>query len=341
MGISYLSDAITGRCLSEDEEAVAVVIKPTTGGYPDAVATAARPALYSQDRFTAVSLLLRGHAGEYGDFVPHQGQVSLDMLLGAFKKDNWESFASEAFEYVHGGKGIALPTIKFNKDAPDEMAYLGVFVVAESTYKNIVSKNYGSTTDDEIDTVFEMLVDAKLRFKAGDDKFYNAATFSGFHDDKYPFLDGREVAVPELFRIKESGRGWCDLSYEQKLAIDRVGATVRDDLADIEVAEKFREKLVALADFRHFMGGLYVHDLVLSPSSNGGQGRNAVSIASFQAANLVSTLDFINNDERFGPDYKDEPPKGFGEIRAKLEAAIAAINEYEAKFEARANRNGM
>ncbi|WP_315921370.1 hypothetical protein [Mesorhizobium sp. SP-1A] len=337
MGISYLSDAITGRCLSEDEEAVAVVIKPTTGGYPDAVATVARPALYSQDRFTAVSLLLRGHAGEYGDFVPHEGQMTLEMLLGAFKKDNWESFASEAFEYVHGGKGIALPTIKFNKDAPDEMAYLGVFVIAESTYKNIVSKNFGSTTDDEIDTVLEMLVDAKLRFKAGDDKFYNAATFSGFHEDKYPFLDGREVVVPELFRTKESGRGWCELSYEQKLAIDKAAAIVRADLTDPEADEKFREMLVALADFRHFMGGLYVHDLVLSPSSNGGQGRNPVTTASFQAANLVSTLDFINNNERFGPDYKVEPAKGFDEIRAKLEAAIAAIDEYEAKFRSHKN----
>lgn len=341
MGISYLSDAVTGRCLSEDEPAVAVVIRPTTGGYPDAVATAAKPALFSQDRFTAVSLLLRGHAGEYGDFIPDEGQVSLEMLMGAFKKNNWESFASEAFGYVHGGKGIALPTIKFNKDAPDEMAYLGVYVVAESTYKNIVSKKYGSTTDDEIDTVFEMLVDAKKRFKAGDDKFYNASTFSSFQGDKYPFLDGREVAVPELFRIKESGRAWCDLSYEQKLAIDKVGATVRDDLTDTEVAEKFREKLVALADFRHFMGGLYVHDLVLSPSSNGGQGRNPVTTASFQAANLVTTLDFISKNERFGPDYKDEPPKGLDEIRAKLEAAIASLDEYEAKFEGRNNNYRM
>lgn len=221
------------------------------------------------------------------------------------------------------------------------MAYLGVFVVAKSTYENIISTSYGSTTDDEIDTVFEMLVDAEKRWKAGDDKFYNAATFSGFHEDKYSFLDGREVAVPELFRIKGSGRGWCELGYELKIAIDKVGATIRHDFDSTETAGNFREKLIALADFQHFMGGLRVHNLALSPSSNGGQGRNAVSIASFQVANLLSTLDFINNNERFGPDYKDEPPKGLDELRSKLEAAIATIDGYEAKFDERANRNGM
>lgn len=341
MGISYLSDAVTGRCLSEDEPAIAVVIKPTTGGYPDAVATAAKPALFSQDRFTAVSLLLRGHAGEYGNFIPDEGQMSLEMLLNSFKKDNWDAFASEAFGYVDDGNGIALPTIKFNKNAPDEMAYLGVYVIAESTYHNVISKKFGSSTDDEIETVFEMLVDAKLRFKAGDDKFYNAATFRGYYQDNYVFLDGREVPVPGLFGILESGRGWCDLSYEQKLAIDHIIKAVRADLTNPEADAKFRDTLVALADFRHFMAGLYVHDLVLSPSGNGGQGRNPVTTASFQVANLVSTLDFIKNSERFGPDYKDEPAKGFDEIRAKLEAAISAIDEYEAKFEARANKNGI
>jgi hypothetical protein len=318
-----------------------VVIKPTTGGYPDAVATAAKPALFSQDRFTAVSLLLRGNAGEYGNFIPDEGQVSLKMLLGAFKKDNWDSFASEAFGYVDDGNGIALPTIKFNKDLPDEMAYLGVYVIAESTYHNIISKNFGFTTADEINTVFEMLVDAKLRFKDGDDKFYNASTFRGYYEDNYGFLDGREVPVPGLFGILESGRGWCDLSYEQKLAIDRAVETVRTDLTDAVADDKFRDTLVALADYRHFMAGLYVHDLVLTPSSNGGQGRNPLTAASFQAANLLSTLDFINKNERFGPDYKDEPPKGLDELRSKLEAAIATIDGYEAKFDEHANRNGM
>lgn len=340
MGISYLSDAITGRCLSEGEEAIAVVIKPTTGGYPDAVATVARPALYSQDRFTAVSLLLRGHAGEYGDFIPDEGQTSLEMLLGAFKKDSWESFASEAFGYVHGGKGIALPTIKFNKEAPDEMAYLGVFVVAKSTYENIIATDFGSTSDEEIDTVIEMLVDANKRSKAGDDAFYNAATLHGYHQRKYPFEDGREVEVPELFNIMQSGKGWCELDYELKHSIDKVGVKSWGIQNDPDNQE-FRQKIIALAEFQHFMCGLHIHDIVLGPSNNGGQTRNAVLNASFQAANLASTLDFINNSEEFGPEYRDEAPKGIDDLRAKLEAAIATIDNYKAKFDSYAEDCGM
>lgn len=332
MGISYLADAVTGRCLSKSEEAVALIIKPRTGGYPDAVATAAKPAIHSQDRFQAVSLCLHGRAGDYGDFIPHEGQTSLDLLLGAFKKDDWESFVTEAFGYVQGGKGIALPTIKFNKDTPDEMAYLGVFVVARSTFDNICSSKFGQTTDEEIDTVVEMLVDANKRSKAGDDTFYNAATLHGYHQRKYPFEDGREVEVPELFNIMQSGKGWCELDYELKHSIDKVGVKSWGIQNDPDNQE-FRQKIIALAEFQHFMCGLHIHDIVLGPSNNGGQTRNAVLNASFQAANLASTLDFINNTEEFGPEYRDEAPKGLDDLRAKLEAAIATIDDYKAKFD--------
>ena len=332
MGISYLSDAVTGRCLGKEEEVIALVIRPTTGGYPDAVATVAKPATHSQDRFTAVSLVLHGHVGDYGDFVPHEDQTSLEMLLGAFKKDTWEAFSDEAFGYVSDGKGIALPRIKFNKDAPDEMAYLGVFVVAKSTYENIIATDFGSTSDEEIDTVIEMLVDANKRAKADDHSFYNAATFHGYSKDKYTFEDGREIDVPDLFNIMQDGKGWCELNYELKHSVDKVGVRswgIQDDPDN----EEFRKKIIALAEFQHLMCGLYVNDITLEPSSNGGQNRNAVRSATFQASNLVSTLEFIANREEFSTACRDELPKGIDELREKLEMAIKTIDEYKTRFD--------
>lgn len=107
MGLSSLADSVTGLPFNKEETIVGFAVAKRQGGYPDAEWTAATPGARNPAHiFEFVSLPIYGNAGDYGDFVPQEGQASVDLLLRMTETSSWEEFEDKALAF--SGDGVPL-----------------------------------------------------------------------------------------------------------------------------------------------------------------------------------------------------------------------------------------
>lgn len=104
MGLSSLADSVTGLPFNKEETIVGFAVAKRQGGYPDAEWAAATPGASNPAHiFEFVSLPIYGNAGDYGDFVPQEGQASVALLLRMTKTSSWEEFEDKALNFSADG----------------------------------------------------------------------------------------------------------------------------------------------------------------------------------------------------------------------------------------------
>lgn len=294
MGISRLSDFVTGLALERGEPVVAVVIGRRTGGFPDAEKSAAIPGIGATHIFEPLSLPIRGAAGDYGDFEPSSGQLATKLACEMTGAAKWSAFADEALNFQKGtrirrddrldramvGPGVELPV--------PEPQILGLAVMSEATWKFVTSLWCNpAERDTDVALVREAIRDAKLRSKAatatpqrprvaGDPAdietsrlVYRTMMLEWLNlSGQWTFADGTAQDLPRLARALSEMDGEIGTAFRIWL---------RDNLGG---GRRFEEILGGLWDLDAMMQGLRGLNRMLLPSPNGGQRCNAEEVIS-------------------------------------------------------------
>lgn len=203
MGLTSPTDALTGLSLRSGEPVVALVLARRTGGYPDAQHAAAHSPVEVTHLFQAVSLPIRGVAGDYNDFDPEPDQAALRFALSMTGAEDWESFKATALDFR---TGAALATYDhhaelFGGDDP-EAKVLGLAIFAEATWSHLVRQaEFAGIVEDDVAVVLDAMRDARSAMAAGEP--FNPGWFDLLQLRKgspYTHSDGRRIDLPRFAR---------------------------------------------------------------------------------------------------------------------------------------------
>jgi len=286
MGMSQLADAYTGMSLGDDEPAVALVIARQRRGYPDPIKTAAKPVIYPHDMFVPMSLPIHGKAGQYGDFAPEKGQLSVDILCRMTKSKDWKHFAEQAFDW---DKGIVLERDALGRDAEPEV--LGLCVVSKSTWDAVID---GYQRRDQragdVSLVKAAMLDAadapsEHRIPVGEASDMLGLTLLR----KYTFTgSGEKVEMPPLAHALTSMDGVGSLGSPLLSYLQYDSGEIYWSLAEKGSAganHAYLDELLGhLWDSQAFHYGLHYNNRYIMPSKNGGQYRNDIEVARLSSA---------------------------------------------------------
>jgi hypothetical protein len=199
--MGYVADFVTGRSIAEKEAAVAVVIVPRTNGWPDPVKAAALDPVHAHERFTPISLPLKGKINDRGYFEPSKGQLSLDLLLRSTRFETWNQLFEGAYAgYEKGGVTLG-----------GESKLFGVSVMRVETYRHAIELGRrGQKRKDSPRDAACILIDAQRRaFDNREDQAWNVATLSNEpRDGIWTTLDGEEITVPYCSAGLAAGYPW-------------------------------------------------------------------------------------------------------------------------------------
>jgi len=331
MGMSTLSDFITGRTITKEDRSVAVVIVPATGGYPDATAAAASPPIQPYDRFVPLSLPIHGRVGDYGGFVPDRGQPAVDLLLSMTGFKTWSAFEAAAFDF---DKGITIerpfPLPGGGRTKPP-LVIAGLSTMHEHTFRSMMASSRRSDDKaDAVDAAVDIVLDAQERFAVGRDSgFYNAASLRPYHEDTYVTIKGRSIDVPALQKVFGHG-GSCEIHRETENFISNAFGAPRAGDAPTD-RRRLAQLYDALHDFMHLSYGLYAMNRYFQPSANSGQNDNLLAVTGFQIDSAAAAMDGIEERNQLGAEWNDNYFSNLSRLREKL---LSALTTVDAKLEA-------
>ena len=203
MGLTSPTDALTGLALRSGEPVVALVLARRTGGYPDAQQAAAHSPVEVTHLFQAVSLPIRGVAGDYNDFDPEPDQAAVRFALSMTGARDWEAFKATALDFRTGAPLATHDAHAqlFGGDDP-EPKVLGLAIFAETTWSHLVRQaEFAGIVEDDVAVVLDAMRDARSAMAAGDP--FNPGWFDLLQLRKgspYTHSDGREIDLPRFAR---------------------------------------------------------------------------------------------------------------------------------------------
>jgi hypothetical protein len=291
--MGYVADFVTGRSIAEGDKAVGIVIVPNVRGWPDPVQTAAVDPTHPHDRFSPISLPLKGFVNDRGYFEPEKQQLALSLLLDMIGFESWKAFFDKGFDFREKEPGFMFD---------GRRALAGISAMHVGTYNALLDiGTYEGNRDSRAADAARIVIDAQRRFNLlGEDRSYFLSILgSGPHEDSYTTLGGETISVPECSRALEDGHIWhVDRTVRRHIAQCYGDAHVGDgkELAQaFELLSRFQKLCIGLNHTGHYFkpGGFIRHD-------------NLYDVANIQLASLKSTFENSGERRRTGFEWADE-----------------------------------
>jgi hypothetical protein len=312
--MGYVADFVTGRSIAERDRAVGIVVIPNVRGWPDPILAAATDPTHPHERFSPLSLPLKGSVNDRGYFEPDKKQVALSLLLDTVGYDSWGKFFDEAFDFRGDEPGIIMD---------GRRVIAGISAMHVGTYGALIELGtYDGNRLSRGSDAARIIMDAQKRFKLHkDDPSYFLSIFnSGPYDDSYTTLEGDVIDVPDCSRALEDGHTWnVDRLVRRQIAKRYRDAYLGDgkELAQVfDALSNFQKLCIGLNHTGNYFapGGFIRHD-------------NIYDVAKLQIASLTSTFDNSGARRRTGYEWADE---GFID---DMEAVAEQLRQLQAVIE--------
>lgn len=291
--MGYVADFVTGRSIAEGDKAVGLVIVPNVRGWPDPVQTAAADPTHPHERFSPISLPLKGFINDRGYFEPEKKQLALSLLLDMVGFESWKTFFDKGFDFREKEPGFMFD---------GRRALAGISAMHVGTYNALldIGTHEGNRNSRAADAA-RIIIDAQKRFKLHkDDQSYFLSIFnSGPYEDDYTTLEGETIPVPECSRALQDGHIWqVDRAVRRRIAKRYGDAHLGDgkELAQVfDLLSRFQKLCIGLNHTGNYFkpGGFIRHD-------------NLYDVANVQLASLKATFENSGARRRTGFEWADE-----------------------------------
>ncbi|MCS4088764.1 hypothetical protein [Rhizobium sp. BK176] len=244
--MGYVADFVTGSAIREGETAVAVVIVPKKGGWPDPIKAAAVDPVHAHDRFSPLSLPLRGVINDRGYFEPNPDQLALGLLLDTTGFETWSAFFDEACDFRGATSGFMLD---------GERTVAGVSVMKPESFAYLVQTGRGQPDDPM--AAARILIDAQKRWEGQREtegvSLLHVALLHGSPrpGSTWTTLEGVDIVVPPCSVGLSHGYPW-ELNDAASRHIMDVYQSAHARMTVEEVSLLYR----ALSDFQGLSRGL-------------------------------------------------------------------------------------
>lgn len=328
MGMSSLSDAVTGQTFQKGEKIVAIVIARRKGGYPDAVKAAAKPGIRPDDLFVPMSLPIRAKAGDYGDIVPTKKQLAVDVLCRMTGMENWKQFSEKALDFLDGGVVLERPFM----GGAGETEILGIAAYKENTW-NALIEGYWRCDEraGDIALVKAAMLDAADAPREGKLPVGEASAMLGLQiGHVYTFSASTErTEMPPLAHALTEMEAVGSLGRPLVSYLHYDSGELHWDLGEKGSAKanhRFLDELLgALWENQAFHYGLYAHNRYLMPSISAGLSKNDLHVAQLSMSVIEDAMERAAD---VAEDYgnEDEVEKLLA-VSAQLEAMQRRVEE--------------
>jgi hypothetical protein len=311
----YETDFITGRAISSEDRALAIVIIPASGGYPDVVKFAAQGPIYPHDRFEPLSLPLHGSLNRTGFFTPDEGQIGLTVFEALIQMP-WARFREKVLNEPEGKITIGRKGLDQERLAP------GLAIIHQSTADALIGMaRTGLDTRADAVTAAKITIDAKRRVAKGQDKFWNISEMEPVNKDTYTTLDGEEMAVPPVSNALRD--------LEPKLLSNFAKRSLRRFHDDAENTDGTQLVSIyeALGDFEKISYGMRMMRRYLEPSAHA-RGDNLVIVTKFNIKTIDAAIEGFS--ERNGFDHENENMDG--QLEKIAESLRVTLEKVEAEM---------
>jgi hypothetical protein len=314
--MGYVADFVTGRSIAEGDKAVGIVIVPNVRGWPDPVQAAATDPTHPHERFSPISLPLKGFINDRGYFEPEKKQLALSLLLDMVGFESWKAFFDKGFDFREKEPGFMFD---------GRRALAGISAMHVGTFDALLDMGtYEGIRDGRAADAARIIIDAQKRFKLHkDDQSYFLSIFnSGPREDLYTTLDGETMSVPDCSRALEDGHIWqVDRAVRRHIA-KRYGDAHLGD------GKELTQIFDLLSGFQKLCRGLNYTGNYFKP---GGFIRhdNLYDVANLQLGSLKSTFENSGARRRTGFEWADEAFIGDMEAVAEQIRQLHAVVEEE------------
>lgn len=317
----YVSDFVTGASIGVDERAVAVVIAPKIGGWPDPVKAAAFEPIHPGDRFQPASLPLMGSIASNGFFTPDEDQLPLSIFLNFVKCGSWNEF--QLLGLNDAESGIELRVFA----GESRNVIFGISVMKPTTYTKLIEfwpESWRGIRPEN--AVADILIDARKRAENGDYKYWNLATeFSLSPVPMYKTESGNNIVVPELMHALAKGHPWELYDLFQTSILRQFQNADRDQLIEL---------YGHLAGFQQLTYGLGRISRHYAPG-NFTRHENRMDVIDFQLSALHAELKGLPEHPQLGIEMNETIIEDLSGISARLKQILenlnSEINEYRSR----------
>lgn len=313
----FETDFITGRAINSEDRAIAIIIVPVTGGYPDAVKFAAQAPVYPHDRFEPLSLPLKGALNREGFFTPDEGQIALTIFEGLVEMP-WKRFREKVLNETEGKITIGRKGRDQDRIAP------GIAIMHQSTADALIGMaRTGLDSKADAIAAAKITMDAKHRVAKGQYKFWTISEMEAIAKDTYITLDGEEVPVPDVSdALMDMEPKLLGQFAKRSIRRHHDGAENTDGSGLVAIYE-------ALADFQKLSYGMRMMRRYLEPSAHA-RGDNLVIVTKFNLKVIDAAMDGFS--DRNGFDHENEHMDGqLEKIAESLRATLDKVDTEIAK----------
>lgn len=292
--MAYVADFVTGRAMAEREKAVGVVIVPRRGGWPDPVKAAAIDPVHAHDRFSPLSLPLKGVINDDGYFEPQKGQIGLRFLLDFTGYPDWKTFFKDSYTQKSEGDGFKID---------GERVVAGIAAMRPETYKSLLALGGRGIKNDSAAAAARIFLDAQHRaFVNKEMTAYNVATLVGAPRGTWRTLGGEEIEAPHCALGLADGYPW-EFQIDVREYFRNWGSKALERGEDGQ--SQFVELFEGLAEFQKLSRGLSDVGKYFTP---GGFMRheNISAVMGLQVATLGAAVRGIAGRDYFGVEYREE-----------------------------------
>jgi hypothetical protein len=320
--MGYVADFVTGSAIREGESAVGVVIVPKKGGWPDPVKAAATDPVHAHDRFSPLSLPLRGFINDIGYFEPNPNQLALHLLLDTTKFETWSSFFEKACDFRDDASGFMLD---------GERTVAGISVMKPESFTYLVQTGRRGVQDDPM-AAARILVDAQKRWEGQRDtaevSFLHVALLHGSPrpGSTWKTLEGVDIVVPPCSVGLSHGYPW-ELNDAASSHIMGTYQSAHERMTVEEVSLLYR----ALSDFQGLSRGLSDVGKYFAPAGFM-RHDNYAAVRDLHFNALVSILHGISSRPGYGIESRgDKFFDDMKELSSRLDYLKGQIREEVAK----------
>ncbi len=317
--MGYVADFVTGRSIAEGDRAVGLVIVQNVRGWPDPIQTAAADPTHPHERFSPISLPLKGFINDRGYFEPEKKQIALSLLLDMVGFESWKAFFDTGFDFREKEPGFMFD---------GRRALAGISAMHVGTYNALLDMGtYEGNRDSRASDAARIVIDAQKRFKLHkDDQSYFLSIFnSGPYEDSYTTLEGDTISVPDCSRALEDGHTWLVDRAVRKHIAKRYGDAHVGDGKELtqtfDLLSRFQKLCIGLNCTGNYFkpGGFIRHD-------------NLYDVANVQLASLKATFENSGARRRTGFEWADEA------FIEDMEAVAEQIRQLQAVVEEELSR---
>lgn len=288
--MGYVADFVTGSAMREGETAVGVVIVPKKGGWPDPVKAAATDPVHAHDRFSPLSLPLRGFINDRGYFEPNSNQLSLDLLLDTTGFETWSAFFDGACDFRGEASGFMLD---------GERTVAGISVMKPESFTYLVQTGRRGMQDDPM-AAARILIDAQKRWeeqkKTEEISLLHVALLHGSPrpGSTWRTVEGEDIVVPPCSVGLSPGYPW-ELNHAASSHIMDTYQSAHERMTVEEVSLLYR----ALSDFQGLSRGLSDVGKYFAPAGFM-RHDNYAAVRDLHFNALVSLLHGISDRHQYG-----------------------------------------